>query len=422
MRTEKRGVDLTKVSRSITGHGSGFVQPGHAGSDQEGITMNLRHFIRITATLGVAALIAGCGESAPPGAASAPPSVPVAEVVVRPVTPYAEFTGSLTAVEQVELRPRVAGYIQDVTVPEGRLVEKGQQLFLIDPRVFKAAQDAARARLREAEAAALLARTEHERAELLYARKVVARERLDSAIASRNASKAQVDAARAAPRRGATGSRLHAGDGTDRRACRAYPGHRGQLRHQWRHRADQHRLGRSAVRVLRCRRAHLPAGPGADPRQGRRAGPPRVKVALLTDESYGRSSRLDFLANAADRGTGTVRVRAVVDNPDGQLTPGLFAKVRLETGKPREQVLVADHSIGTDQGRRYVLVVDEGNKTQYRPVELGPMVDGGSSARACSRASASSSRPGAAGHADHAAPCGNRWHARRPVEDRGAAQ
>ncbi|MEZ1355513.1 multidrug efflux RND transporter periplasmic adaptor subunit MexP, partial [Pseudomonas aeruginosa] len=109
-------------------------------------------------------------------------------------------------------------------------------------------------------------------------------------------------------------------------------------------------------------------------REGEQA--PRVKVALLTDESYGRSSRLDFLANAADRGTGTVRVRAVVDNPDGQLTPGLFAKVRLETGKPRAQVLVADHSIGTDQGRRYVLVVDEGNKTQYRPVELGPMVDG----------------------------------------------
>ncbi|MBE1013494.1 multidrug efflux RND transporter periplasmic adaptor subunit MexP, partial [Escherichia coli] len=73
---------------------------------------------------------------------------------------------------------------------------------------------------------------------------------------------------------------------------------------------------------------------------------------------------------------GTVRVRAVVDNPDGQLTPGLFAKVRLETGKPRAQVLVADHSIGTDQGRRYGLVGDEGNKTPYRPVELGPMVDG----------------------------------------------
>lgn len=337
--------------------------------------MNLRHFIRITATLGVAALIAGCGESAPPGAASAPPSVPVAEVVVRPVTPYAEFTGSLTAVEQVELRPRVAGYIQDVTVPEGRLVEKGQQLFLIDPRVFKAAQDAARARLREAEAAALLARTEHERAELLYARKVVARERLDSAIASRNASKAQVDAARAA---------LDAAQ-LDLGFTRVTAPIGGRVGHIQVTEGNYVTNGVTALTSIVSvdplyvyfdveERTYLQALAPTRGREGEQA--PRVKVALLTDESYGRSSRLDFLANAADRGTGTVRVRAVVDNPDGQLTPGLFAKVRLETGKPREQVLVADHSIGTDQGRRYVLVVDEGNKTQYRPVELGPMVDG----------------------------------------------
>ncbi|MCR3765935.1 biotin/lipoyl-binding protein, partial [Pseudomonas aeruginosa] len=97
--------------------------------------MNVRHIPLIGATLGVALALAGCGESAPSASSSAPPSVPVAEVVVRPVTPYVEFTGSLTAVEQVELRPRVSGYIQDVSVPEGRLVEKGQQLFFIDPRV-----------------------------------------------------------------------------------------------------------------------------------------------------------------------------------------------------------------------------------------------------------------------------------------------
>ncbi|MCR3766950.1 efflux RND transporter periplasmic adaptor subunit, partial [Pseudomonas aeruginosa] len=113
------------------------------------------------------------------------------------------------------------------------------------------------------------------------------------------------------------------------------------------------------------------------PTRGKDGGEaPKVDVALLTDSGYARRSRLDFLSNIADRGTGTVRVRAVVDNQDGQLTPGLFAKVRLETGKPREQVLVADHSIGTDQGRRYVLVVGEGDRTQYRPVELGPLVDG----------------------------------------------
>lgn len=382
--------------------------------------MNLRHFIRITATLGVAALIAGCGESAPPGAASAPPSVPVAEVVVRPVTPYAEFTGSLTAVEQVELRPRVAGYIQDVTVPEGRLVEKGQQLFLIDPRVFKAAQDAARARLREAEAAALLARTEHERAELLYARKVVARERLDSAIASRNASKAQVDAARAA---------LDAAQ-LDLGFTRVTAPIGGRVGHIQVTEGNYVTNGVTALTSIVSvdplyvyfdvdERTYLQALAPTRGREGEQA--PRVKVALLTDESYGRSSRLDFLANAADRGTGTVRVRAVVDNPDGQLTPGLFAKVRLETGKPREQVLVADHSIGTDQGRRYVLVVDEGNKTQYRPVETradGRRPAGRPPGPAAGRAHRRQG-PGAAGHADHAAPCGNRWHARRPVEDRG---
>lgn len=263
--------------------------------------MNLRHFIRITATLGVAALIAGCGESAPPGAASAPPSVPVAEVVVRPVTPYAEFTGSLTAVEQVELRPRVAGYIQDVTVPEGRLVEKGQQLFLIDPRVFKAAQDAARARLREAEAAALLARTEHERAELLYARKVVARERLDSAIASRNASKAQVDAARAA---------LDAAQ-LDLGFTRVTAPIGGRVGHIQVTEGNYVTNGVTALTSIVSvdplyvyfdvdERTYLQALAPTRGREGEQA--PRVKVALLTDESYGRSSRLDFLANAADRG------------------------------------------------------------------------------------------------------------------------
>ena len=99
-------------------------------------------------------------------------------------------------------------------------------------------------------------------------------------------------------------------------------------------------------------------------------------VALLTDKTYSRLGRVDFLSNTSDRGTGTVRIRAVVDNPDGHLTPGLFAKVKLETGAPQSRVLVSDQSIGTDQGRRYVLVVGEDDKTQYRPVELGPVVDG----------------------------------------------
>lgn len=354
--------------------------------------MNLRHFIRITATPGVAALIAGCGESAPPGAASAPPSVPVAEVVVRPVTPYAEFTGSLTAVEQVELRPRVAGYIQDVTVPEGRLVEKGQQLFLIDPRVFKAAQDAARARLREAEAAALLARTEHERAELLYARKVVARERLDSAIASRNASKAQVDAARAA---------LDAAQ-LDLGFTRVTAPIGGRVGHIQVTEGNYVTNGVTALTSIVSvdplyvyfdvdERTYLQALAPTRGREGEQA--PRVKVALLTDESYGRSSRLDFLANAADRGTGTVRVRAVVDNPDGQLTPGCSPRSGWRPASLASRCW--SPTIPSAPTRAGAMCWSSTKAT--RP-STGRWNSGrwstacGSSARACSRASASSSR------------------------------
>jgi gold/copper resistance efflux system membrane fusion protein len=225
---------------------------------------NVKRVTLITAAMSVALTLAGCKDTVPAAALAKPPSVPVAEVVVRPLTPFVEYTGSLTAVERVELRPRVAGYIQNVSVPEGRFVEKGSRLFLIDPRVFQAALNAATARLREAEAASMLAQAEHARAQQLFAKNVVARDRLDTAVASL----------------------------------------------------------------------------------------------------------------AADRGTGTVRIRAVVDNPDGQLTPGLFAKVKLETGTPQAKVLVCDQSIGTDQGSRYVLVVDKDDKTQYRPVEPGAMVDG----------------------------------------------
>ncbi|MDD2056900.1 efflux RND transporter periplasmic adaptor subunit [Pseudomonas sp. GD03860] len=332
----------------------------------------------ISATIGVALTLAGCKETVPSAAPAQPPSVPVAEVIVRPVTPFVEFTGSLTAVERVELRPRVAGYIQDVSVPEGRLVEKGSRLFLIDPRVFQAALNVATARLREAEAAALLAQQEHSRAEELFAKKVVARDRLDTAIASRNAGKAQVDAARAA---------LEAAQ-LDLSFTRVTAPISGRVGHVQVTEGNYVTNGVTPLTTIVSvdplhvyfdvdERTYLRSlAPGRSKAVADASQAPKVMVALLTDNAYSRPSRLDFLSNAADRGTGTVRVRAIVDNPDGQLTPGLFAKVRLETGAPQDRVLIADHSIGTDQGSRYVLVVDEGNKTQYRPVELGPMIDG----------------------------------------------
>ncbi|MDI1269420.1 MAG: efflux RND transporter periplasmic adaptor subunit [Polaromonas sp.] len=340
--------------------------------------MKIKRVTLITAAIGVALAIAGCKEAVPSAAPAKPPSVPVAEVIVRPVTPFSEFTGSLTAVKRVELRPRVAGYIEEVSVPEGRFVEKGRGLFRIDPRVFQAAVTAAMARLREAEAASLLAQAEHTRAEQLFAQKIVARDRLDTATASLNARKAQVDAAKAA----VDAAQL---DLSFTRVTAPISGRVGQAL------ATEGNYVASGVTPLttivsinplhvyfdvdeRTYLRALAAGRANATPQGSQAA--KVMVALLTDKTYSRIGRVDFHSNTADRGTGTVRIRAVVDNPDGQLTPGLFAKVKLETGAPLARVLISDQSIGTDQGRRYVLVVGKDNKTEYRPVELGPVVDG----------------------------------------------
>lgn len=340
--------------------------------------MEFNRVTLITAAMGALLAIAGCKEAAPPSAPASPPGVPVAEVIVRPVTPFVEFTGSLSAVQRVELRPRVAGYIQNVSVPEGHFVEKGRVLFHIDPRALQATLNAATARLREAEAAAMLAQTEHVRAEQLFAEKIVARDRLDTATASLNAGKAQVDAAKAA---------LDAAQ-LDLSFARVTAPISGRVGQTLVTEGNYVTAGvtplttivsidplhvyfdideRTYLRSLAADRANAAL-------QGSESA--KVMVALLTDKTYSRPGRVDFLSNTSDRGTGTVRVRAVVDNPDGHLTPGLFAKVKLETGAPQARVLISDQSIGTDQGSRYVLVVGKDNKTEYRPIELGVVIDG----------------------------------------------
>lgn len=340
--------------------------------------MNVKRISLIITTISVALAVAGCKKVTLTAEPPKPPSVPVAEVIVRQVTPFVEITGSLTAVKRVELRPRVAGYIQDVSVPEGHFVEKGRKLFLIDPRVFQAALNEASARLRQAESTLMLAQAEYTRAEQLFAQKIVARDRLDTATASLSAGNAQVDAARAA----LDAAQL---DLSFSRVTAPISGRVGQVL------VTEGNYVASGVTPLTTIVSIDPihvyfdvdestylrslAASRADATQnGRKAV--NVKVALATDKTYSRPGRVDFLSNVTDRGTGTVRIRAVIDNPDGQLTPGLYAKVKLETGAPQIKVLVSDQSISTDQGRRYVLVVGKGDKTEYRPVEIGPVVDG----------------------------------------------
>ncbi|WP_350986948.1 efflux RND transporter periplasmic adaptor subunit [Serratia marcescens] len=337
--------------------------------------MKAKTLLSTAAAVSIAFAVAGCNDSAPSATAPPPPAVPVAEVLVRPVTPFVEFSGSLTAVQRVELRPRVAGYIQAVNVPEGRVIEKGHPLFRIDPQPFQAALDAAAARLQEAEATATLAQTDFARARTLFNQKVIAREPFDAATAAMNVSKARVNAAKAA----LTAAQL---DMTFTRVTAPIAGRVGRTL------ITEGNYVASGVTALTTivsvnplhvyfdvdERTYLQSL--AAWRDKTATHEIKVMTALIGDKTYSRPGRVDFIANAAERTTGTVRLRAVIDNPDGRLSPGLFAKIKLETGAPQAKVLIADRSIGTDQSRRYVLVVDKNNKTEYRPVELGPVVDG----------------------------------------------
>lgn len=312
-----------------------------------------------------------------PAAAQAPappiPEVPVMRVIERSIAPAAEYTGHLAAVETVELRPRVSGYVQSVNVPEGSVVRQGQLLFQIDPAPFQAELHAASARRAEAEARLGLAQTEHARAESLFAQGVIARERLDQASATLRERQAQVQSASAAERL----ARLQL---SYTRVTAPISGRVGQVL------VTQGNLVAAGAQA-----APLTSIVSVNPLHAyfdvdeatylaalakARAGAALPVEIRLADGGPAQSGRLDFVANRLDAGTGTARVRAVVANPDGRLTPGLFARVRLVTGPAAPTPLIHDQAVRAEQGRRFVLVVGQAGKLEYRPVKLGGVEQG----------------------------------------------
>ena len=323
--------------------------------------------------------LGACSEQAPGANTQAPtaPSVPVATALVRDMAITAEFNGALSAPQSVELRPRVGGAIVSVHVPEGALVRKGQLLFRIDPRPFEVALDQAEARLAEARAAAMQAETHFARSQQLVTTGAIARKVYDDAVAQRNAARAQVQAGQAA----VAAARL---DLSFSRVTAPISG-----------RVDRVLVTTGNVVTGGAAAAPLTTIKSVNPlhvlfdidestylrfveqvRRGGRAAKLPVEVGLMTEQGYPHKATLDFLGNGVDRSAGTIRARAVIANPDGDLAPGLFARVKLTIGTPQPTLLVDDQAIGSDQGKNYVLVVGKGNKAEYRPVELGPVTDG----------------------------------------------
>ena len=308
-------------------------------------------------------------------AAKSPPAaqVTVAEVIHRPLRDWSEFTGRLEAVQSVEIRPRVSGYIDRIGFEEGVRVKKGQILFRIDPRPFRAEAERQLAARTRALSELDLAKANHARAQRLIGENAISREefeRLSSADAVAASDLAAANAALSAAKLNLEFTEVRAP--IDGRVSRALIT-QGNL------------VSSDSLLTTIVSDDPVYASFDADEQTflrysrnaaNRVAGEDPVYMGLTDEKDFPHRGRLNFVDNQVDRKTGTIRTRAVFANPDGIYTPGLFVRIRLVGRDTRDAVLIDDRAVGTDLGKKFVFVLKNDSTVDYRGVTLGPDVDG----------------------------------------------
>jgi membrane fusion protein, multidrug efflux system len=335
----------------------------------------IRSLFESACSLGLALLVTGC-KPAVHAASSPPPEVGVASVVSRDVRLSNEFNGRVAAVEYVDIRPRVTGYVDRFVFREGDAVKRGQLLFVIDPRPYRDALESAKAGLDHARAVEDFAKIEEQRAQTLDSAKAISREEYQNRSSDLTQSAANVHAAEAAVATAELNLEFtEVRSPIDGRVSRA------QLTVGNLAQADQTVLttvvSQNPVYVyfdcdeqsyLRYKnRAH----------KGERVNAENpVRVALANETGFPHVGRIDFLDNTVDPSTGTIRARVVMANPDHSFTPGLYARVQLQNQAEEQAMLIDDKAVMTDQDRKYVYVLGPGNTALRKDVTLGPLVDG----------------------------------------------
>jgi multidrug efflux system membrane fusion protein len=332
--------------------------------------------LALSASILVAMAVTGCGSRAATPTAGPPPAeVSVAQVVSRDVRQWDDFTGRISAVETVDLRPRVSGYIDRVAFHEGQEVKKGDLLFVIDQRRYVAELAQAQAALEHARSEAALAQSQDARSQALIEAKVISREEFETRHAASEQSNASVRGAEAAVANAQLNLQF-----TEVRA------------------PISGRAGRALVTAGNLAQADatlLTTLVSLDPmyvdfdsdeqtylrynalaRKGERDRSHNpVRVGLADEQGYPHVGTVDFTDNQVDPKTGTIRVRAVLANPDRVFTPGLFARVQLEGSAEFRALLIDDKAVLTDQDRKYVYVVGADNTAARKDVTLGGMID-----------------------------------------------
>ena len=326
---------------------------------------------------GVAILIAGCSDAtgkadAPPAAAAAGgPPVSAAAVVEKQITETQEFSGRLEAIDRVEIRPRVSGFITAVNFKPGAEVKKGDVLFVIDQRPYQAEYDRAEAAGKSARAKADLARIELARAERLLGDKAIAQREYDE----RASGVKELDASARAAEAQAQTARLNL---SYTKVTSPIDGRVSKAEITLGNLVDASAVLTSVVSLDRIyasfdgdEETYLRVS-----KQSHDGKPVAVHVGLVSEEGFPHEGKLEFVDNQLDSRTGSVRMRATFENKDRGMAPGLFARVQIGGGDTKNALLITDRAVGTDQSRKFVFVVGKDGKAEYRAVTLGPVVDG----------------------------------------------
>lgn len=342
--------------------------------------INVEHTVLLLLIIAAPAfLLVGCEGQQPQ--APPPPNVTVSKPVIEEVMEWDEYTGRLEAVDTVDVRARVSGYLESIHFKDGQTVKEGDLLFVIDPRPYQAELDRARAELRLAQARLSLAENDLKRAKHLLSARAISEEEADTRASDEQVAQATVEQAQAdinaaklnveftqvrAPisglisRKNVTeGNLINGGTGgtllttivsLDPIYCYFEADEQSYLRYT--------NLEQEGMKP------------------DSRTGENPAYMELSNETGYPHKGYIDFIDNRLDPNTGTIRGRGVFPNPDNKLTPGLFARMKITGSGQYKAVLVPDEAVGSDQSQKFVLVVNPEDTVEYRQVTLGPRVNG----------------------------------------------
>jgi multidrug efflux system membrane fusion protein len=334
------------------------------------------------AALCILPLVHGCSGSAQPKPATpSAPEVSVAEVVCKQLGDSDEFTGRLEAVHVVEIRPRVSGFLQKVNFKEGVVVRQGDILFEIDPRPLQAEVDKLKGDLSEAKAELSRAQNDFQRAERLHNNDGMSVEEYDRRSSARNSAEARIASTEAALR-GAQlnleftrivapiSGRVGRAEITEGNLVAAGPAQATPLTTLVS--LDPVYVYFDVDEQTYLKYARVTHKGDAASQNLRNA----AHLGLADEEGFPHIGQLSFVDNQVSSSTGTIRLRATFPNKNLALTPGLFARIRLQGGEQYHACLAKDEAVVTDLNQKYVFVLGKNNILEYRPVKLGPIADG----------------------------------------------